>query len=119
MKKRLLAFSAAFLFSVTAFSHLSAYETPQQAMDSASKAIRAKNYQQAHKDLHEAFRLSVNPIERSLVLTRHGEVYRMEKDYVNAEKMVMQIINDTKMSANLKYSAYLNLARYKEEQKKY
>lgn len=119
MKMSLHTLAVIFLFAMTASPMMFAFETPLQAIDSASKAIRAKNYSQAHKDLLEGFRLAVNPVERFLVLSRHGELYKMEKDFVNAEKMVMQIINDAKMPANLKCSAYLNLARYKEEQKKY
>ena len=98
---------------------LTAFETPQEAINAASNAMKSKNYAEAHRCLDEGFKLSVNPTERVLVLTRRGEVYRTQNDWKNAEKMLMMIVNDKKMTPIQRASAWLNIARYKELQKKY
>ena len=98
---------------------LTAFETPQEAINAASNAMKTKNYAEAHKCLDEGFKLAVNPTERVLVLTRRGEVYRTQNDWKNAEKMLMMIVNDKKMTPVQQASAWLGIARYKELQKKY
>ena len=98
---------------------LTAFETPQEAINAASNAVKTKNYAEAHKCLDEGFKLAVNPTERVLVLTRRGEVYRTQNDWKNAEKMLMMIVNDKKMTPVQQASAWLGIARYKELQKKY
>ena len=98
---------------------LTAFETPQEAINAASNAMKTKNYAEAHRCLDEGFKLAVNPTERVLVLTRRGEVYRTQNDWKNAEKMLMMIVNDKKMTPVQQASAWLGIARYKELQKKY
>lgn len=115
MNRKKTWLSAALCFGMTV---LTAFENPQQAVDASSKAMKEKNYAEAHKCLEEGFKLCVNPTEKSIVLTRHAELYKTQRDFANAEKMLRQIIDDDKMTPQLKASAWLNIARYKEFQKK-
>ena len=71
-----------------------AFETPQQAINASRKAIQSKNYAEAHKNLTEGYKLAVNPTERGHVLNQHANLYAMQRDWKNAEKMIMMIIND-------------------------
>ena len=98
---------------------LTAYEDPKQAIEASNKALRAKNYAEAHKALTEGYKLAVNPTERVLVLNRHGELYKMQKDWKNAEKMIMMIIDDKKATNDQKAEAWNTIARYKDAQRKY
>ena len=100
-------------------AHLSAFETPQQALDASSKAMRSKNFTEAHKCLNEAFKLAVNPTERFIALSRHAELFKAQNNWESAEEKIRLILNDSKMSPQQKASAWLNMARFKEAQKKY
>lgn len=107
---------AAALSGMTA---LAAFETPQEAIEASKIALQKKNFQEAHKNLNEGLKLSVNPTERILVLNRHGELYKMQKDWKNAEKMIMMIIDDKKATNDQKAEAWNTIARYKDAQRKY
>ena len=96
-----------------------AFETPQQAINASRKAIQSKNYAEAHKNLTEGYKLAVNPTERILVLNQHANLYAMQRDWKNAEKMIMMIINDKAAVPAQKASAWLTIARFKENQRKY
>lgn len=109
------------LFSVliACAAALNAFETPKQAVDAAIQAARKKNYAEAHKCLEEGYKLSVNPTEKSIVLSWRGEVYNMQRDFQNAEKTVMEIVNDPKMTPQMIAGAWVRIARWREAQKKY
>ena len=96
-----------------------AFETPQQAINASRKAIQSKNYAEAHKNLTEGYKLAVNPTERILILNQHANLYAMQRDWKNAEKMIMMIINDKAAVPAQKASAWLTIARFKENQRKY
>ena len=108
--------------AVTSFACVAlfaAFETPQQAINASRKAIQSKNYAEAHKNLTEGYKLAVNPTERILVLNQHANLYAMQRDWKNAEKMIMMIINDKAAVPAQKASAWLTIARFKENQRKY
>ena len=109
------------LFSVliACAAALSAFETPKDAVNAANQAARKKNYEEAHKCLEEGYKLSVNPTEKSIVLSCRGEVYKMQGDLKNAEKTVMEIVSDPKMPPTLVVGAWERIARYREAQRKY
>lgn len=108
-----------FFVLLSGASVLTAFETPQEAIEASSKAMKSKNYAEAHKCLDEGFKLAVNPVERMIVLNRHGELYKMQKDWKNAEKMIMMIIDDKKATNDQKAEAWNTIARYKDAQRKY
>ena len=108
--------------AVTSFACVAlfaAFETPQQAINASRKAIQSKNYAEAHKNLTEGYKLAVNPTERILVLNQHANLYAMQRDWKNAEKMIMMIINDKAAVPAQKASAWLTIARFRENQKKF
>ena len=108
-------FLLAFALGMTV-SH--AYDTPQAAIDAASKFQKEKKFDQAHQCLEEGFKLAVNPTERFLVLMRRAELYKTQGNWAEAEKMLKQIIDDTRTTPQFKSSAWLRLAAFKEMQKK-
>lgn len=116
MNFKTISLIAAALSGMTA---LAAFETPQEAIDASKIALQKKNFQEAHKNLNEGLKLAVNPTERILVLNRHGELYKMQKDWKNAEKMIMMIIDDKKATNDQKAEAWNTIARYKDAQRKY
>lgn len=116
MNLKTISLIAAALSGMTA---LAAFETPQEAIAASKIALQKKNFQEAHKNLNEGLKLAVNPTERILVLNRHGELYKMQKDWKNAEKMIMMIIDDKKATNDQKAEAWNTIARYKDAQRKY
>lgn len=116
MNFKTISLIAAALSGMTA---LAAFETPQEAIEASKIALQKKNFQEAHKNLNEGLKLAVNPTERILVLNRHGELYKMQKDWKNAEKMIMMIIDDKKATNDQKAEAWNTIARYKDAQRKY
>ena len=116
MNFKTISLIAAALSGMTA---LAAFETPQEAIEASKIALQKKNFQEAHKNLNEGLKLAVNPTERALVLNRHGELYRIQKDWKNAEKMIMMIIDDKKATNDQKAEAWNTIARYKDAQRKY
>ena len=116
MNLKTISLIAAALSGMTA---LAAFETPQEAIAASKIALQKKNFQEAHKNLNEGLKLAVNPTERVLVLNRHGELYKMQKDWKNAEKMIMMIIDDKKATNDQKAEAWNIIARYKDAQRKY
>ncbi len=108
-----------FFVLLSGASVLTAFETPQEAIEASSKAMKSKNYAEAHKCLDEGFKLAVNPVERMIVLNRHGELFRTQGDWKNAEKKIMMIIEDKKATNDQKAEAWNTIARYKDAQRKY
>ena len=110
--------NAAFLLVLlVASTFCNAFETPKEAMDAARKAMFAKKYSTAHQALNEGFKLAINSLERYLVLSLHAELYRVQRQYADAEKLIQKILDDKQITPNQKSSACLALGRIKESQK--
>ena len=96
-----------------------AYENFKAAMNAGRKAAVAKKYSEAHQAFDAALKFATRPSDKFLIITRKAELYRSQRNFVEAEKLFQQIINDSKMPANQKSSACLALAKLKESQKKF
>ena len=95
-----------------------AFETPKDAIAAARKAMFAKKYSEAHQALNEGFKLSINYLERFLVLSLHAELYRIQRQYSKAEELIQKILDDKQITPNQKANSCLALGRIKEAQKK-
>jgi tetratricopeptide (TPR) repeat protein len=95
-----------------------AFETPKDAIAAARKAMFAKKYSEAHQALNEGFKLSINYLERFLVLSLHADLYRVQRQYSKAEELIQKILDDKQITPNQKANSCLALGRIKEAQKK-
>jgi tetratricopeptide (TPR) repeat protein len=96
-----------------------AYENLKDAMDAARKATLAKNYSAAYAAYNEGLKFATRPVDKYQVIFRQAELYRTQRNFAQGEKLLQQIVNDSTMPANLKASACLTLAKFKESQKKF
>ena len=96
-----------------------AFENYKDAMDAARKATLAKKYSDAQKAYNEALKFATRPVDKYQVISRQAELYRTQRNFAQGEKLLQQIVNDSTMPANLKASACLTLAKFKESQKKF
>lgn len=96
-----------------------AYENFKVAMNAGRKAAVAKKYSEAHTAYNEALKFATRPVDKYQVISRQAELYRSQRNFAQGEKLLQQIVNDSTMPANLKASACLTLAKFKESQKNF
>lgn len=91
----------------------------QTSFNEGRKAFSEKQYDAAIQKYDEAVKLTAIPGQRYQACFAKAEAYRLKEDWVNAEKTLVQIINDAEIPAQNRMSAQIAAGDYALKQKKY